>query len=392
MINGEKFMDRPLRWGMIGGGKTSGVGYKHRTGAQRDATNYQLVAGAFDIDEERGRSFGVNLGVTAERCYADYHVMLEEESKREDGIEVVSIALPNGLHYEATKKALEAGLHVICEKPLFFTSEEGEKIKKLAEEKGKIVGVTYGFSGNQMLLQMRDMIAEGAIGEVTMVELQYTHGYGADPEGDTKNPSQQWRVNPKISGDTFVIGDLSTHTIYMSQLILPELKIDQLLCMRQSFIESRKPLEDNAYVLMKYDTGAVGRVWTSAVNCGCIDGHRIRIVGTKASLEWWDAIPYEVSYEIQGKPIQKLIRGSDYLLDACKADERLGVLHVEGLSDAWANVYRKIALAIHAKNSGDEEALSKIVYPDIDAGINGIKWIENCVKSSNQGSVWVDFE
>lgn len=392
MINGERFMERPLRWAMIGGGRTSGVGYKHRTGAQRDATNYQLVAGAFDVDYEQGKSFGINLGVAPERCYPDYQTMFQEEAKRTDGIEVVSIALPNGLHYPATKAALEAGLHVICEKPLFFSSEEGEEIKKLAETKGKIVGVTYGFSGNNMLLQMRDMVKNGAIGDVTMVELQYTHGYGCDPEGDKVNPGQKWRVDPKISGETFVIGDLSTHTVYMSQLILPDLKINELLCDRQSFVKSREPLEDNAYVLMHYDNGAVGRVWTSAVNAGCMDGHRIRIVGTKASIEWWDTVPFEVTYEEQGKPIQKLIRGSDYLSDLCKSDERLGALHVEGLSDAWANIYRRIAVAINAKNTGDQETLDNLIYPSIDAGINGIKWIENCVKSSKQGSTWVPFK
>lgn len=156
---------------MIGGGRTSQVGYKHRTGALRDNTAFQLVAGAFDVDPERGKDFGVNIGVDENRCYPDYKTMIKEEAKREDGVEVVSIATPNGTHYEICKAALEAGLHVICEKPLFFTSKEGREIKDLAEKNGKIVGVTYGFSGNQMLLQMRAMIEQGKIGDIRIVEL-----------------------------------------------------------------------------------------------------------------------------------------------------------------------------------------------------------------------------
>ncbi|HHX37585.1 MAG TPA: Gfo/Idh/MocA family oxidoreductase, partial [Clostridiaceae bacterium] len=176
MLNGEKKIATPFRWAMIGGGRTSGVGYKHRLGALRDNTAFKLVAGAFDIDAARGREFGVNLGVDPERCYPDYQTMLAAEAKREDGIQVVSIATPNATHFEITKAALEAGLHVVCEKPLFFEEEEGEIIRALAEKQNKIVGVTFGFSGNQMMLQMRSMIENGDLGDIHMVELQYTHG------------------------------------------------------------------------------------------------------------------------------------------------------------------------------------------------------------------------
>nr|WP_254119188.1 Gfo/Idh/MocA family oxidoreductase [Bacillus sp. FJAT-29790] len=392
MLNGERKIERPLRWAMVGGGRLGQVGYKHRIGALRDNTAFQLVAGAFDIEYARGKDFGINIGVAEDRCYPDYKTMFAEESKREDGIEVISIATPNGTHYEICKAALHADLHVICEKPLFFTTDEVREIKALAEEKGKIVGVTYGFSGNQMLLQMRAMIEQDKIGEIRVVDLQYTHGFNAKDDGDKTNAAQKWRVDPKIAGPSFVLGDLSTHTYYMSQLIMPKMKIKKLLCDRQSFIHSRAPLEDNAYVLMHYENGAVGRLWTSSINAGCMDGHRIRIVGSKASLEWWDSKPGELTYEIQGEPSQTLIRAMPYLDDICNADERLGALHVEGLSEAWANIYLKFAIAIDAKNRGDEEALSKLIYPDIDAGLEGVRWVENCVRSADKGSVWIDFE
>ncbi|MEH7683454.1 putative dehydrogenase [Priestia aryabhattai] len=392
MLNGEKKIARPLRWGMVGGGRLGQVGYKHRIGALRDNTAFQLLAGAFDIDPARGKDFGVNIGVSEDRCYPNYETMFAEEAKRKDGLEVVSIATPNGTHYEICKAALHAGLHVICEKPLFFTSDEVLEIKALAEEKGKIVGVTYGFSGNQLLLQMRAMVEKGEIGDIRVVELQYTHGFNATDDGDKVNAAQKWRVDPKIAGPSYVLGDLSTHTYYMSQLIMPQMKIKKLLCDRQSFIGSRAPLEDNAYVLMHYENGAVGRLWTSSIDAGCMDGHRIRIVGSKASLEWWDSKPNELRYEVQGQPIQTLIRSMPYLDESCNADERLGALHQEGLSESWSNIYLKFAIAIDAKMRGDQETLDTLVYPDINAGLEGVRWIENCVRSADQGSAWVDFE
>lgn len=392
MLNGEKKISRPLRWSMVGGGRHSQVGYKHRTGALRDNTAFQLVAGAFDIDPERGKDFGVNIGVAEDRCYPDYKKMFAEEAKREDGIEVVSIATPNGTHYEISKAALEAGLHVICEKPLFFTTAEAQEIKDLGEEQGKIVGVTYGFSGNQMMLQMRAMIEQGKIGDIRVVDLQYTHGMSVTDEVEKTSAAQKWRVDPKVAGPSFVLGDLLTHTYYMSQLIMPHMKIEKLLCDRQSFVGSRAPLEDNAHILMHYESGAVGTMWTSSINAGCMDGQRIRIVGSKASLEWWDSKPNELTYEIQGEPAQTMIRAMPYLDDSCNADERLGALHQEGLSDSWANIYLKFAIAIDAKNRGDEETLKNHIYPDIDAGLEGVQWIENCVRSADNGAVWVNFE
>jgi len=377
---------------MVGGGRTANVGYKHRLGALRDNTAFQLVAGAFDIDADRGRDFGVNIGVAADRCYPDYKTLFAEEAKRSDGIEVVTVATPNKTHYEITKAALEAGLHVICEKPLFFEVEQGLEIKALAESKNLIVGVTYGFSGHPLLLQMRQMVQNGDIGEVRMLELRYTHGFAATETGDKVSEGQKWRVDPKIAGPSFVLGDISTHTFYMSELICPELKLKKVLCDRQSFIPSRAPLEDNAYVLMHYENGVVGRMWASAVNAGCMDGHRIRIIGSKASIEWSDNQPNELLYEVQDAPIQKMIRAMPYLYDECNEYERLGALHAEGLPESWANIYLKFAIAIDAKMRGDEETLKNLIYPDINAGINGIRWVQACVKSADAGAAWVDFE
>ena len=391
MLNGEKLIERPLRWGMIGGGRTGQVGYKHRTGALRDNTSYKMVCGAFDLDAERGKDFGIQLGVDADRLYPDYQTLITSEAARADGIEVVSIATPNFTHFEITKACLTAGLHVICEKPLFFTVAECEEIDALADEKNLIVGVTYGFTGHSMVHQMAAMVAKGMLGEIRIIDMQYTHGFNS---GDDENASEavKWRTNPKMAGPTFVLGDIGTHLYYLSEVVLPELKIEKLLCDRKAFIQTRAPLEDHATVLMHYDNGARGRLWVSSVNAGNMGSQRYRFVGSLASIEWSDAQPDQLLYEVQGEPNQILHRGMPYLENESLACERMGGLHTEGLGDSWANIYLWIAQAIDAKNRGDTAFLATHHYPGIKAGTEGVRWLENCVRSADAGSAWVNFE
>lgn len=391
MLNGEKLISRPLRWGMIGGGRTGQVGYKHRTGALRDNTAYKMVCGAFDLDAERGRSFGTNLGVDEDRLYPDYQSLISAEALRKDGVEVVSIATPNFTHFEITKACLEAGLHVICEKPLFFTVAECEAIETLAAQKNLIVGVTYGFTGHPLVHQMAAMVKKGMLGDIRIIDMQYTHGFNA---GDDVNASDavKWRTNPLTAGPTFVLGDIGTHLYYLSEVVLPDLKIEKLLCDRKAFIPTRAPLEDHATVLMHYNNGARGRLWVSSVNAGNMGSQRYRFVGSKASIEWSDAHPDQLIYDIQGEPNQILHHGMPYLEDESLAVDRMGGLHTEGLGDSWANIYLWIAQAIDAKMRGDETFLKNHHYPDIKAGTEGVRWLENCVRSADDGAVWVNFK
>ncbi|WP_026691954.1 Gfo/Idh/MocA family protein [Peribacillus kribbensis] len=388
MIYGEKNVEKPIRWAMIGGGRGSQIGYIHRSAALRDY-NFELVAGAFDIHPERGRDFGVNLHVDPERCYPDYKTMFEEEAKREDGIQAVSIATPNGTHYEICKTALNAGVHVVCEKPLCFTIEEANELEAVAKKMNRVVGITYGYSGHQVIEQARQMIANGDLGEIRIINMQFAHGFhsGAVEEN---NSSTKWRVDPKMAGPSYVLGDLGTHPLYLSQVMLPNLKIRKLMCTRQSFVKSRSPLEDNAYTIMEYDNGAIGTVWSSCINAGSMHGQKIRVIGSKASIEWWDEQPNQLRYEIQGKPAQILERGMDYLYPGSLADDRIGGGHPEGLFEAWSNLYTRFAKAMAAVDQG--ETLENIWYSGIEAGVEGVRWVENCVRSADNGAIWVEYQ
>ncbi|RQS65224.1 gfo/Idh/MocA family oxidoreductase [Burkholderia sp. Bp8963] len=389
MIDGQILLGHSIPWGMVGGGLGSQIGYSHRSAALRDGS-FQLVAGAFDIDPQRGRPFGVKLGVAAERCYDDYRTMFEVEARRPDGIRAVSIATPNNTHFEICRAALNAGLHVVCEKPLCFTTAEAEELQRLAAEQNKIVGVAYGYSGHQMIEQAREMIARGDLGEIRIVQMQFAHGFHSEGV-EAANPATRWRVDPKFAGPSYVLGDIGTHPLYISEVMVPDLKIRRLMCSRQSFVKSRAPLEDNAFTIMEYDSGAIGYVWSSAVNAGSMHSQKVRVIGSKASIEWWDEHPNQLRYEVQGQPAQILDRGMGYLHPHALRDDRIGAGHPEGLFEAWSNLYSRFALAMDATDRRDTETLKGIRYPDVHAGVEGVRWVENCVRSADEGGVWIDY-
>ncbi len=387
MYYGEKKVENPIRWAMVGGGKGSQIGYIHRSAALRDF-NFALVAGAFDIDPVRGREFGKSMHVSEDRCYPDYQTMFAAESKRADGIQAVSIATPNGTHFAITKAALEAGLHVVCEKPLCFTTAEALELEALSKSKNRIVGVTYGYAGHQAIEQARQMIANGELGKIRIVNMQFAHGFhNVAVEKNTE--STKWRVDPKVAGPSYVLGDVGTHPLYLSEVMLPDLKIKRLMCARQSFVESRAPLEDNAMTLMEYEGGAFGMVWSSCVNCGSMHGQKIRVIGETASLEWWDEQPNQLRYEVQGEPVKILERGMGYLYPSATTEDRIGGGHPEGLFEAWSNLYSRFAQAMTAADQGKT---ADLCYPDIHAGVEGVRWVENCVRSADSGAVWVDYQ
>ncbi len=388
MIHGER--RAPIRWAMVGGGRGSQIGHVHRAAALRDRA-FDLLAGAFDLDPARGRAFGIDLGLDPERCYPTYVELFAAEARRPDGIGAVSIATANATHYRIARAALEAGLHVICEKPLTTTLADAEALATLAAARHRVVGMAYGYAGYPMIEQARAMVAAGALGRIRLVNLQFAHGFHAAPVEAT-DPALRWRVDPAHAGPSYVLGDLGTHPLYISQVICPDLRIRRLMCARQSFVASRAPLEDNAITLMEYDGGAFGTLWSSAVNAGATHSQKVRIIGETASLEWWDEHPNQLRHEIQGEPARILDRGMGYLHPEARADDRISAGHPEGLFEAWANLYGRFAAAMTATDQGDTTRLASLRYPDIAAGVEGVRWVEECVRSADQNGAWVDYK
>lgn len=377
-------LERPLRWGMVGGGQGSQIGYSHRDAARRDGL-FTLVAGAFDIQAARGRSFGQSLGLASERCYADYRDLFAAEALRPDGIEVVSIATPNNSHYEICHAALTAGLHVVCEKPLALTVVHAEALATLAQQNNRLLAVMYGYTGYEMVQQARAMVQSGELGAVRIVRMQFAHGYHAT-EVEANDPGTKWRVSPEVAGPTYVIGDIGTHCFQMGAFITGE-EVATLCCLRSSFIASRAPLEDDAQVMLRYRSGAVGTLWASAVNVGSAHGFKVHVVCERGSVEWWDEQPNQLQVARLGQPIAAYERGHGYL-DASARFERVGGGHPSGYFDSWANLYRRYALAI-AKPAGVD--LSQLLYPAAEDGVQGVRFVHACADSANSGNQWVNF-
>ncbi len=381
MFEEGRVLERPLRWGMVGGGKGSQIGYPHRDAAARDGM-FQLLAGAFDLDAERGRAFGASLGVASDRCYPDFRALIEGERGREDGIEVLTIATPNNTHFEICRAALGAGLHVICEKPLALREEDAMALVELAKSQGRILAVMYGYTGFEMVQQARAMVQSGELGEVRVVHMQFAHGYHAAAV-EAADAGTRWRVSPAVSGPAYVLSDIGTHCFQMGSLI-SGLEVDSLACVRRSFIPSRAPLEDDAHVLLQYQGGAVGMLWSSAVNIGSAHGFKVRLIGAKGSVEWWDEHPNQLRVAFLGGPEQVYERGSGYLHESSRFD-RVGGGHAEGFFESWANLYRRFGLAMAGRESG-------LWYPDAIDGALGVKFVLRCVQSADGAGQWVAFD
>lgn len=387
-------ISRPLRWGMVGGGKGSQIGYSHRDAASRDGL-FSLQAGAFDIDPARGQAFGQSLGLAPERCYADYRNMLAAEAQRSDGIEVLSITTPNNSHYAICHAALSAGLHVVCEKPLALDVAQALELEALAKLKGRVLAVMYGYTGYEMVQQARSMVESGILGAVRIVQMQFAHGYHAT-EVEANDPGAKWRVTPAVSGPTYVLGDVGTHCFQMGAFI-SGLEVDSLCCMRSSFVPSRAPLEDNAHVMLRYKgtqagtTPAVGTLWASAVNIGSAHDFKVRVIGEMGSIEWWDEHPNQLQVSLLGQPVMKYERGHSYLEPSARF-ERVGGGHPAGYFDSWANLYRRFAWAMAGKkDEADPSGKAELFYPQAQDGVQGVRFVERCAESANAGSQWVTF-
>jgi predicted dehydrogenase len=231
------------------------------------------------------------------------------------------------------------------------------------------------------------MVQNGELGEIRIVQMQFAHGYHA-AEVESKDAGTKWRVTPAVSGPTYVIGDIGTHCFQMGALI-SGLEVEALTCLRRSFVASRAPLEDDAHVLIRYKGQAVGSLWASAVNVGSAHGFKVRVIGAKGSVEWWDEHPNQLKVALLGQPEMTYERGHGYL-DPSARFERVGGGHPAGYFDAWANVYRRFALAM----SGEPQAREHLAgqwYPTVEDGLAGVRFNLRCAESADAGSTWVNF-
>jgi predicted dehydrogenase len=374
---------------MVGGGPGAFIGDVHRRAIAFDGKS-RITAGCFSQDEAKSRETGEVLGLDPERVYTSYQEMADRESARPDGIDFVSIVTPNSSHYSISKAFLEKGISVVCEKPLTVTVAEAEDLKKIASEKNCLFAVTYTYTGHVMAKEARELVQSGKIGEIRVIMGEYPQGWLADTIEKEGSKQASWRTDPKLSGKSNCVGDIGSHIENMVSFITG-LKIKKLLANLDIFGADRQ-LDNNAEIIVKYENGASGSYWCSQVAIGSDNALRVRIFGTKGTIEFIQEESNYLKLTMKNEPTRILSRGNGYISGAAAAFSRVPSGHPEGLNEAFANIYSAFADALLRKMDGEKVDESKAGYPTIDMGIDGVKFINRCVESMDKGSIWVDLD
>jgi predicted dehydrogenase len=375
-----------IRLGMVGGGQGAFIGAVHRIAARMD-DQYVLVAGALSSDPQRARASGEELGLKPERIYADYRVMAKEEARRNDGIEAVSIVTPNHLHFPVSKAFMEAGIHVICDKPLVHTSREAKALMALEKKSGVIFALTHNYSGYPMIRQAREMVEAGALGTIQVIQAEYPQDWLTTKLEDEGHKQAGWRTDPERSGIGGCIGDIGTHA-YQLACFVSGLELDSLSADLSTFVKGRK-VDDNVHILLRFTGGARGMLWASQVAPGNENGLRLRVYGTKGGIDWTQADPNYLWYTPFGKPKQLITRGGAGSGKAAGRVTRVPPGHPEGYLEGFANIYMEVARAIKARRERRKSLDRDVTFPGLEDGAKGVAFIEAAVKSSKANGRWI---
>lgn len=374
-----------IRYGMVGGDKDAFIGAVHRV-ANRFDMKSQLVAGCFSRDQEKNTASGAAFNVP--RLYSSYKEMAEAEAKREDGIDFVSIVTPNVSHYEIAKEFLEKGINVVCEKPLCVSVEQARELAALAKKKALLFCVTYTYMGYVMVKQAKQIVQEGKIGRIIDVSAEYLQEWLIDELGDEKSKTVKlsgWRSDPKIAGISNCVGDIGSHIENVVSYVTG-LKIKRVSAAVDCFGHE---LDLNANILVEYDNGAHGNYWCSQVSVGHYNDLVFRIFGEKGSIEWHQEDPEKLKVCIKGEPMQYYYRGTNSIEGNAAANQRLPSGHVEGLIEAFANIYRSYYKALLKKINSQPLTDADIDFPTAEDGLEGVKFISAVIKSGKEDSKWV---
>jgi predicted dehydrogenase len=375
-----------LKWGLIGGGEGSQIGPAHRIGARLDGL-YDFVAGALDHRPEAARDYGQRLGLAVDRAYGGWREMLEGERTRPDRVDLVTVATPNATHFEITREFLKAGFHVLCEKPMTMTVDEGEEIVRLARETGRICAVNYGYSGYSLVRHMRAMVARGDLGAVRMVVAEFAHGHHADA-ADADNPRVRWRYDPEQAGISAQFADCGIHALHMASFVIGQ-QVSRLAADTVSCLPSRV-LEDDAQVNLRFEGGAVGRLWTSSIAIGRQHGLTLQVFGEKGGLRWSQEQPNQLYWMPLGQRLQVIERGEGGLSPEADRSSRVTVGHAEGMPLAFANIYKDLAEAITARKAGRAPDPTADLYPRAEDGLSSMAAVFAVAESGKAGGLWVD--
>ena len=374
-----------IRLGMVGGGKDAFIGAVHRIAARID-DDYELVAGALSSTPEKARASGAMLGLAEDRTYDDFATMAKREARRKNGIEAVAIVTPNHMHAPVAREFLKRGIHVICDKPLTATLAEAKRLQKAAADSGTLFILTHNYTAYPMIRQARAMVADGKLGKLRVVQVEYAQDWLATPVEQSGSKQAGWRTDPAQSGAGGATGDIGTHAFNLAGFVTG-LRLESLAADLQHFVPGRR-LDDNANVLLRYEGGARGMLWCSQVATGSENALRLRVYGEKGGLEWEQEEPNKLWFTPLGEPKQLLTRGGAGADANAARVSRTPGGHPEGYLEGFANIYAEAARAIRARRE-HQPVPKEVIYPSLEDGVAGVAFVEACVKSSARNGAWV---
>lgn len=391
MIESSQMMKTaaPLTYGMVGGGEGAFIGDVHRKAIALDG-KATLVCGCFSTDPQNTLRTGIALGIDQQRLYATFEEMAVEEGKRDKKIDFVVIVTPNFTHYAIAKAFLENNINVVCDKPFTVTSAQSRELKELAEKQALSLCVTYTYTGYPVAKHARLMIENGDLGEIRFVNAEYPQDWLSTRLEETGQKQAGWRSDPDKSGASNCVGDIGSHIENMVSY-MTNLKITKLSARLDTTVTGRK-LDDNATIMVDYEGGARGVYWCSQIAVGNDNGLRVRIFGSKASIEWAQENPNYLKISYLDKPTEIISRGRDALYPGADAYSRIPPGHPEGYFEAFANIYKAFIGFIMKKRNGSEILPEDLDFPQAAEGEQGVTFIEKCVESSEKNSAWIDID
>ena len=383
--NGETAKQR-LRLGMVGGGPGAFIGAVHRIAARMD-DRFDLVAAALSSDPAKSRAGAQELHIAPERAYGSYAEMAAAEAKRADRIDAVSIVTPNHVHFGPAKAFLEAGIHVICDKPLTTTVEDAVALAEIVRKSGLIFGLTHNYTGYPLVRQAREMIAAGELGKLRVVQVEYAQDWLTTAVEATGQKQAVWRTDPAKSGPAGSLGDIGTHA-YNIACFVTGLRCEQVAADVSIFVPGRR-LDDNVQLLLRFEGGARGMLWASQVATGNENCLRLRVYGEKAGLEWGQENPNYLRFARYGKEPMTISRNGAGSAEVAKHASRIPSGHPEGYLEAFAQLYTDLAEQITARNEGRAAAAASLLVPGVAEGVEGMRFISGVLESSGKNSAWV---
>lgn len=372
----------PIRLGMVGGGQGAFIGAVHRMAARLDG-QYTLVAGALSGDAARARASGAEIGLAADRCYGDFREMARAEAARADGIEAVSIVTPNHLHHPVAAAFIDAGIHVICDKPLTTTLADALDLRRRARERGVRFALTHNYSAYPLIRAARALVAAGRLGTLRVVQVEYAQDWLATELEATGQKQADWRTDPARSGPAGCLGDIGTHAAQLAEYVSGQTPAE-LSAECVTFVPGRR-VDDHVQVQLRYAQGARGQLWASQVACGEENHLRLRLYGTAAALHWDQEQPNELVWHESGQPARRLTRGMAGLPEEAAAATRTPTGHPEGYLEAFANLYRDFAADLRDARAG---RATPARVPGLDDGVRSLAFVETVLASSRANGAW----